>query len=159
MAEGLHVDPHSLAELKRLGEAYKKGDKALQKRVRTALQKAGESLARQVIEKGSERMPARGGLRSRIAAARGGVTASLSGRNVSVSIRARTREGYALRLIDRGQVRHPVFGNQSVWVSQPVPTHAFTDAFTEGKGDATRAVNQAVQDALHDIAKDIPHGG
>jgi len=163
--DGVEIAPSSLADLRQLGEAYRAGDKALQKRVRTALQDAGKQLASDVPRLGAEKMPQRGGLAARIAAARGGVTVSLSSSRVSVSIRAKTREGYALRKINQGIVRHPVFGEKrlklskegslgSAWVAQKVPENAFTDAFEKESPKTKEAVRAAVQKALQDIAGD-----
>lgn len=152
MAEGVQVSAQSLADLKKLGEAYKAGDKALQKRVRTALQSAAKPLAADMIRAGAEKMPRRGGLAARIAASRGGVTVSLRGKTTSVSIRLSNRQKDSLRGLDAGTVRHPVYG-RGTWVSQRVPAHAFTHEFEAKKSEAVRAVNKAVQQALTDVAR------
>jgi hypothetical protein len=140
--------------LEQLGAAFKDAEKPLQRRISAALRKAGAQIAADVPRIGAEKMPQRGGLAARLAAARGGVTVSLASKRVSVSIRAKTREGYALRKIDQGQVRHPVYGNKSSWVVQPVPAHAFTDAFTEESPKAQKAMRDAVHLALQDIARE-----
>lgn len=153
MGDGLQVE--NLEQLRKLGEAYKDGDKALQKRMRDTLGRSAKDLSAVVIREGSAKEPARGGLRARLAAARGGVTVSLASRKVSVSIRAKTREGYALRQIDRGFVRHPVWGR---WVAgmpaQRVPEHAFSDVFEAGRPKVTAQLRLAMQQAADDIARE-----
>lgn len=165
MADGVEVDPRSLADLRKLGDAYKSGDKKLRARTSKSLRESASVLARAVPRIGSEKMPKRGGLAARLAEARGAVTVSLSSQRVSVSIRAKSVEGYALRKIDQGIVRHPVFGEKrlklskdgslrSAWVAQRVPEHAFTDAFEAGAPLVRAKLRLAVQAALNDIAKE-----
>lgn len=154
MVDGLQISPTSIEDLRKLGEAYKAGDKPLQKHIRSSLQASAKQLSSEVIRKGASRMPVRGGLAARLLASRGGVTVSLSGRNPQVSIRATSREGYALRQIDRGEVRHPLFGNRGHWYSQRVPEHAFSDAFKEGAPRVREDLARGIQAALDDIARD-----
>jgi hypothetical protein len=152
VTDRLEIAPQSLTDLKRLGEAYKAGEKDLQKRVRDGLRLAAKPLAADVVRSGAARMPNRGGLRARIAAARGGVTVGLGGRNVSVSIRVTDRQKDSIKGLDTGTLRHPVYG-RGAWVSQQVPAHAFTDAFNANRHHAETAVNTAVQKALDDVAR------
>lgn len=66
-------------------------------------------------------LPRRGGLGRRIAGSK--FTTRRQPRGVQVI----ATSADSLRLIDRkGIIRHPVFGNREVWVSQPVPAHWFT---------------------------------
>lgn len=154
MVDGVQVDPRSQRDLERLAVAFRDGDKALQRQVRKGLTKAAAESAPPVIHGGAEVLPKSGGLSARVAASRGGVTAKLVGRNVSVSIRARTREGYALRKFNEGEIRHKVFGR---WVpgvpTQHVRPHAFTEAFNRAAPLARAKVRIAVQQALEEIAR------
>lgn len=150
-ADGVSLAPSSVADLEKLGAAFKAAEKPIKRRISASLRKAGEEIAKEVPAIGAELMPKRGGLAERLAKARGGVTVALGSRNVSVSIRAKSVEGYALRKIDQGMVRHPVW-HTGVWAVQPVPEHAFTDAFKKESPKAQKAMSDAVQQALHDIA-------
>jgi hypothetical protein len=152
-AVGVHLAPSSLADLHRLAEAYKGGDKIIQKRMRTGLQAAAKPLAEQVVHEGSAVLPARGGLRARVAAARGGVTAALGGRNVAVSVRITDRQKDALGAMDSGLIRHPVF-RTGAWTSQRVPAGGFSDAFKRGSPQATERVNAEIAKALDEIARE-----
>lgn len=165
MPDGVEIAPSSLADLRRLGDAYKAGDRKFKSGVSKSLRSTATELAQVVIREGSALEPERGGLRARLAAARGGVTVALSGNNVSVSIRQKTTEGYALRQIDRGILRHPVFGEKrlrisskgelsTAWVAQKVPEHAYTDVFERSAPLVRAKLRLAIQGSLHDIAKD-----
>lgn len=153
-AEGVSLAPSSLAALNQLGVAFKDADNPMKRRISAGLRKAGEQIAKDVPRIGAEKMPKAGGLAARLANAKGAVSVALGTANVSVSIRARSLEGYALRKIDEGLVRHPVYGNRGNWVAQTVPAHAFTDAFTEESPKAQKAMADAVHMALQDIARE-----
>jgi hypothetical protein len=153
MADGIEVSPKSLADLRQLGAAYKGGDKVLQKRLRTGLQAAEKPLSEAVVRDGSAALPARGGLRARVAASRGAVTASLASRNVAVSIRATNRQKDALGALDSGLLRHPVYGHGK-WVAQTIRANQFSDAFRRHAPDAQRRVNAEIAKALDEIAQE-----
>lgn len=150
---GIELAPSSLRDLRQLGDAYKGGDKVLQKRLRSGLQAAAKPLAEQVVREGSQSMPARGGLRARVAASKGAVTASLAARRVAVSIRATNSQRDALGAMDSGSLRHRVFG-RGPWVSQHVPAHAFSDAFERGAPLAEARLRLEMQKALEEIARE-----
>lgn len=151
--DGVQLAPQSLRDLRDLGAAYKAGDKAIQKRMRDGLKDAAMPLGVDVVREGSEALPTKGGLRARAASARPGVTASLGGRTVSVSIRAANKQKDSLAGWDAGLVRHPVF-KTGAWVTQRIRPHAYTDAFNKGAPKVRDKVNAAVQKALDDIARE-----
>lgn len=153
MADGVHLAPSSLADLRQLGDAYKGAEKVIQKRLRTGLQAAGKPLAERVVREGSSGFPGRGGLRARLAASRGGITAALGGRTVSVSVRITNRQKDALGAYDSGTIRHPVY-RTGAWVAQSVPADQFSDAFRRGAPEATEDVNREIAKALAEIAAD-----
>ena len=153
MPDGVELSPRSLADLRKLGDAYKGGDKILQKRLRVGLQAAARPLAAYVLEEGSAELPVGGGLRARVRGARAGITASLAARNVAVSIRIANREKDALGALDSGRLRHPVF-NTGVWVEQQIPANKFSEAFARGAVPAQRRVRLEMDRALDEIARE-----
>lgn len=154
-SDGVELSPQSLHDLRQLATAYKEGDKVLQKRLRDGLKAAGKPLADAVVHEGSADLPARGGLRARIAASRGSVTASLAARTPSVSIRLADRFKDSLKGLDEGLVRHPVYGNRSAWVAQRLATGgAFTAAFNRNAPKVRDEVNAEIQKALDQIARE-----
>lgn len=143
------------ADLERLAIAYREGGRKIRSAMAKGLRAPANPLAEAVVKQGAEKMPRRGGLSERIAASRGGVTVSLLGQRVSVSLRMKTVEGYDLRTIDRkGIIRHPVFGNRKVWNVTKVEPHAFTDVFNEGAPEVRQAVLTAIRTALAEIARE-----
>lgn len=103
------------AELNRLG------DKELKKALFAGLNRATKPMREAALREAPLRLPRRGGLGDRVArttklgtsTSRGGV--AIFGRNRSQA-----------RLMDQGFVRHPVFGNREVWVTQQVEAGYFT---------------------------------
>lgn len=148
----VEVAPSSLEQLTRLGDAYKLAGAQLRTEIRAALRAPAKPLIAEVIRQGSEKMPATNGLRAHIAQAKGGVTISLLGKTVKVSLAAKSDQGYALAKIDDGIVKHPVFGNRKVWVSQDVPAHAFTDVFYEKSPEVVGELEITMQHLLDKIA-------
>lgn len=153
MTDGVELSPASLADLRRLGDAYKGADKVIQKRLRTGLQSAAKPLAERVVRGLADAMPARGGLAARVASSRPGITASGAGRNVSVSVRITNNQKDALAGLNAGIIRHPVY-RTGVWVSQSVPAGKADEAFRRGAPETTRAVNAEIAKALGEIAAD-----
>lgn len=156
-SDGVHLSPQSLADLHKLGEAYKGGDRVLQKRLRTGLQSAAKPLADTVLRQGSAGLPQRGGLRARIAGSRAAVTASLSARTPSVSIRLANAQKDSLSGLDQGLLRHPVFQRADgggVWVAQRVRPHQFSEAFKRNAPSVRDRVSAEVAKALDEIARE-----
>lgn len=142
-----------LEDLRRLGEVYRAGDKAIRKAIRDALSKVGKPVAEHVRDEGADDLPQRGGFAARIQAARIGVSLTASTRTTSVALRLRTREGYDLGSVERGRLRHLVYGHKP-WIDQAVRAHVFGDAFGDQADEARDAVVRTVQDALATIARE-----
>lgn len=155
MADGSPVElsPKSIADLRKLGDAYRGGDKALRKAIRDGLTEAGKPLALETVKVGASRMPRRGGLAARIAASRGAVSGSFTARGASVSIRLTNKQKDSLAGLDAGLLRHPVW-RTGKWVAQPVPAGAFSEAFQAGAPIARVKMTAAVERALEQIARE-----
>lgn len=164
MADGVTVDPRGMRELQELAEAYRNGDKALRRRIGKAMRDIANPLARDIRSSAAQHMPRRGGLSERMGRARAGTSLTTSTRNTGVTLRFSTREGYNLRFVDTGRLRHPVFarGDQDrkewTWVNQQVYSGAFSKAFEAGSPKVRDAVLKAIQQALDEIARDATHG-
>ncbi|HJR90329.1 MAG TPA: hypothetical protein VJ782_09260 [Aeromicrobium sp.] len=142
-------------DLQRISRALKEaGDKGLQKRVSAAMRQEAKPLGERVLRAGAGKMPRRGGLSSRISS-RGKVliSNSLGGKSASVTLRLKTSDGYDLRGLDRGQLRHPVYGHRKTWVRQSVPANAFTEAFEAEAPRFRQSILKAAQDTLNDVAR------
>lgn len=151
MPDGVTIQ--GVEDIGRLGAAYRAGGKELRTRIRKAMQEAAKPLAVEVRDKGAAKMPHRGGLSGRIAAARAGVSLTASTRSTAVAIRLGTREKYDLRSMDLGRLRHPTYGHRP-WVSQTVPAGAFTEPFQDGSTDVRNRVSAEVARLLDEIARE-----
>ncbi len=95
--------------------------------LRRDLERAGDRTAREVTVAAQESarrvLPTRGGVGRRVAAAK--FVTRRRGTGDGVKVVATSAD--SLRLIDRqGVIRHPVFGNPDVWVTQKVPASWWT---------------------------------
>ena len=94
-------------------------------------------------------LPKRGGLARLVARASMTTKTRLSGASASVRIVAKKAEHIAR--IDKGTVRHPVFGNRKLWVSQSVAPGWFTKPMQEGSSKVRTAILQAVRNTAKKI--------
>lgn len=95
-------------------------------------------------------LPTAGGLQAR-AYAKQSVTAGVKGGKwAGVSIRVRGRKGgMDIGSVHRtGRLRHPVFGNRKVWVTQDAGVQAkwMDPVFEDQKPDVVRALSQVMDD-------------
>lgn len=97
-------------------------------------------------------LPSRGGLAALVMAKVSLTTAAKSGKWAGVSIKAR-HKSYDLRRLNQGRLRHPVWGNRSVWVEQTkgVNPGFLDEAFKKSKPEITRDI----QRVLADIARKV----
>lgn len=148
------VTVQGLDDLNKLAAAYKTGDRKIRAAIGKGLRVSAAGLGPDVVTKGAADMPQRGGLAARIAASRAVPSVSLGSKYPSVRIRIVGADGIKLRFVDGGRLRHPVYGNRHVWVSQEVPAKAFTEAFEAGAPEVRERVREAVQQALAEIARE-----
>lgn len=128
------------AELKDIGDGQLRRD--LLRGIRDATKPGIEA----VRQSAREKLPKRGGLADRVASQGYAVRTSAAGRSAKVSVVGKGMKG--LGRIDRGQVRHPVFGGDT-WVTQNVPPGFFTEPLER------RVPN--IRDAIEGVIKDIEH--
>ena len=94
-------------------------------------------------------LPKAGGLNDVIAKSKIGVRTRLSGENAGVSVRG--TGGKQLSDMNRGRLRHPVYGNRSTWVQQSIPAGWF-DKPVEKDIDKIRS---SIQHVMEDVAAKI----
>lgn len=131
-------------------------DRTLSTAVRTRIRKIAAPAASSALDRALQDVPQHGGLRARIAArAKIGISTT-TGRAAGVKIIY--RQPRALRDIDRGLIRHPVFARGAradwVWVTQRTRPGQLTSA-VEAEG---RQVEAAIEQALRDAAATITAG-
>lgn len=130
------------------------GDKKLRTATGKAIRDVAKPAGKRILGKAAESMPQRGGLAAKIASGSIGVRSSYSGSRAQVSLLLKAH-GYDLNPLERGELRHPVYGNRKSWVRQSVPANRFTEAF-EAEAPRVRAeVLKAAQGVLNDVARGI----
>jgi hypothetical protein len=139
--------------LERLARLLKEtGNGELRKELLRGIRTAARPMIPQVRAEARRRLPHRGGLAADIAKSKLAVRTRASGEKTGVRISAQGRR--SLREIDRGSVRHPVFGNRKVWVGQKVTSGFFTEPL-EHDADEVRT---ALRHVMGDVARRIERG-
>lgn len=107
-------------ELIELGKALKGAEKPIRAGTLKALKAAATTDVQDAVrDEGAPTLPQRGGLAERAAAVRVSAKVRLSGRQAGVRIVGRGRMKN-LDALDRGTVRHPLFGDRAHWYPQTV---------------------------------------
>ena len=107
------------------------GPKIRQQMTRT-LRRTAKQLVPLIKEAAHEKFPNAGGMDEFIEHATIGVRIQTSGRSAGLYIRAE-RKGHDIYSLNQGNLRHPVFGNRAIWVSQSIPPGFFTETIEENR--------------------------
>ncbi len=135
-------------DLERIGKALKQvGNRELRLELLRAIRTATKPTHQQIRDSARQLLPHRGGLAELIAKSSLTTRTRLSGRSVGVRIVARS--SHDIKALDKGRLRHPVYGNRDSWVTQYVKTGWFsTPLFATGK-----AVRLEVSEAAARVAR------
>lgn len=131
-------------------ELKKAGDKGLSKELYSAINRATKPLRAEAKKSAAQKLPKAGGLNKRVSRTRMS-TRRRGGKNPGVRIVATGME--QLAMMDKGHVRHPVWGNRGRWVNQPIP-----DAegwFTQPMEEGAPIVRREIVDAIDKVAKQL----
>lgn len=133
------------------------GDRDVRRAVYAGFREVGQPLGIRSRDAGAAAMPRRGGLSARLRQARVGQQNATTGSNPRVVIRISAREGYDLPALDRGQLRHPVFGRRNVWREQAVPAKAWSTEFEKGAPEVRDKVIAQLEDVTQKAMRKV-HG-
>lgn len=145
MADEVRVD---VSEIHKVAKQLKAiGNKDLRLAMLRGLKEAAEP-AKQAARTGAGRLPHRGGLSAKIQASRFTTSVTTGARSANVKIKA--GNGYDLRSMDRGRLRHKIFG-RGRWVNQDI-----TPGWFSGSIEATApVVRQRIGQALESIQREL----
>lgn len=137
------------AELARLARGLKEaGNGGLQRELRRRIRAAVKPVIPDVRQSAYRTLPKRGGLAERVGKQAYGIRTALGS---GASVRLAGRGMKELRDIDRGRLRHPVFGNRKVWKAQAVTPGFFSDAVERRapkiRGEIAKAVGDVARQA------------
>lgn len=149
MAEFVSAEDYKKLQAAIKGLADKKIARIYRKRIREA---AGP-IGRLVLEKGVEKMPARGGLQAYLM----GSPVAVSMRSTGADIWLGSKKKSQISLMNKGLMRHPVWArsdrprSQWGWANQKVPDGAFTAALEHLPAEATRRLNAVMDDIIKEL--------
>lgn len=129
------------------------GNKDLRRDLYRGIQRATKPLKERAKDAARSKLPKRGGLNEFVAASKFATKTRGSGANVGVRITA-AKAGHDVRSIDRGRLRHPVFGNRSVWVNQSVEPGWFSETIDDG----APVVRGELIEVIRDVARRLSRG-
>lgn len=142
----VRLDDHGqIARVQR--ELRRFGDKDTRRKYYAGLNRATKPMRAKAQAEALRILPKRGGLNRHVAKNR--LITRSNARGVYVT---QVGRGSA-RLIDRGIVRHPVFGNRDVWRTTDVPRGWFTTPMKAGAPVARRELVAVFNDVARTIAK------
>lgn len=136
-----------------LSKALKAAGGDLRKEYLKALRTATAPAKTTIPESARTTLPRRGGLNETVARNLKVTTrTSLSGPTATVRIVATEGPRKHITDLNRGRLRHPVFGNREVWVGQPVLPGFFTRPCLALRPGARRQIAEATNEVLRKIA-------
>lgn len=118
------------------------GDRALKNELARNIRAVTKPVIADLRQAALRTLPREGGLAARVAGSKIGTRTTTTGNNVGVRIVARS--GYDLDAIDRGTLRHPVFGTDR-WVTQSVPAGWWSKTLKADEAKVREAVINAVE--------------
>ena len=137
----------------RVSKALKRaGDKELRKELYAGINRATKPMRAEAKKSAERNLPRTGGLNKRVARARL-TTRRRTGKNPGISIVAKGMD--QLALMDRGYVRHPVFGNRKRWSTQPIPDAEgwFTTPMEDGAPQARKEIVKSLDGIAKKLAR------
>lgn len=120
------------------------GDTQLRKELLSGLQRAARPLKAAAAAGAASRLPRGGHLNDRVA--RSKFTARTRTTPRTAGVRIVGAGNLDLRSLDRGRVRHPVFGHRKTWVNQHVTPGWFTDAMQKGSPIVRAEIGRVLDD-------------
>lgn len=126
-------------------------DKELRKDFHAALNRATKPLKAAAQNNAAATLPSRGGLAALVASG-SWRTSAKTGRDAGVRIAVKGKAD--LDALDRGTLRHPVFGNRGTWVTQQVTPGWFSKPMEAGAPE----VRKELLAAIDEIVRRLVHG-
>lgn len=138
-------------KLVRVSKALKDAPKELRGELTKGITRAVRPLKQSVRAEAKSSLPRRGGLGARVARTKLPHRRRATGRGAGLRVLAQPGAVADPRRIDRGRVRHPVFG-RGPWVLQDVPEGWFTRPMRDGAPTVRRELLQVMDDIARKIA-------
>jgi hypothetical protein len=127
------------------------GDQELRRDFYRGLNRASKPLKEAAKQNAGRVLPRRGGLAALVAKSR--LSTSVRGGGANPGVRITGKGRMDLDRMDRGQVRHPVFGNRRVWVVQSVTPRWFTEPMEAGAEDVRTELLSVFDDVARRLGR------
>lgn len=137
-------------EFARLSVRLKAADKEINREFSSALTRATKPVKADAKKSALAILPKSGGLAARVASSRLSVRRSTGGKSIGIRITAGSGK-QQLDRIDKGVVKHPVFGNRKAWVSQSVAPGWFTRPMLNSATHVRREMSKAMDDVARKL--------
>lgn len=138
----------------RLSKALKEAGRGdLRKELTAGLKAAAKPLIAKSRQEAKQRLPHRGGLADRVARAPQRVQVRTAMQTAGVRIVVGKSKSGA-RAANEGLVRHPVFGNRSVWVTQKVKSGWFDEPMKAGAPEVRPELEAAIERIARKIVRE-----
>ena len=109
-----------------LGRQLKEAPKELTKQLRREMRAEAKPTIQDIKSYARAILPNHGGLADKVASQSYGLRSSFTTKGVGIKFVGNGKSMKALKDIDSGRLRHPVFGNRKVWAQQAVTPGFFT---------------------------------
>jgi len=141
----IDVDVTGGDRLKALRLRLKEVEKTFKLEFQAAIRAALEPLKDEVRQSALDRLPKRGGLAAKVAAS------TFSIRNKPSSVLFQTTNPYAIKRIDQGSVRHPVYGNRKAWVIEKVQPGFWSKPIEDSGPKVEAKVSTLIEETIRKI--------
>ena len=151
---GITITPADAEQLKRIAAMFREtGDKEIRNAFTRTLRQSTQDAANHVRSDIADTLPKKGGLNHFIAAP---IKIDTDFREGRENIRFRLgRHGHDFRSLDRGLLRHPLFGNTNHWYSQHIPARWWEQYMTLHGDQVIQAIQMALASSIETIGSSL----
>lgn len=127
------------------------GEREMRKAIRRAISEETKPTRAKIKQSAIDELPQRGGLNT-WAARTPSVNTDFRERSAGVRISMKKR-GHDLVALNRGRLRHPLFGNRAVWYQQSIAPGFFTRPIEEDSDDLRRRIAAALDRYMDELSR------
>lgn len=127
------------------------GTKDLRRELRKIVSEETKPTRRKIRQSAVDSLPKRGGL-NKWAARTPSVNTDFRDRSAGVRIRMQ-KKGHDIAALNRGRLRHPVFGDRKDWVTQSISPGFFDTPIREDSDDLKRRIVAALTQFSWDLSR------
>ena len=136
-------------ELYAVAKRLRGADKVIRKELLQGIRTAAKPITAAVKASALSQLPQRGGLAALIGRSSVRVQTKTAARTAGVRIVATNPKN--IYGMDKGRLRHPVFGDRGTWVEQSIPAGWFTDPIEKAADGLRLQVAEAIERAANRI--------